>query len=65
MFLSNLPYQREEDFDEMEKWLKEQSATNQESISSSEFDRFLAERASAIDRQPNAPNSQKKDDFIS
>ena len=49
----------------MEKWLKEQSATNQESISSSEFDRFLAERASAIDRQPNSSNPQKKDDFIS
>ncbi|RWS16507.1 TOM1-like protein 2 isoform X1, partial [Dinothrombium tinctorium] len=53
--------QREEDFDEMEKWLKGQSQAQQTqaaSIPNSEFDRFLAERASAADRLP--PNNQQR-----
>uniref|UniRef100_A0A023GFD4 Putative cytosolic sorting protein gga2/tom1 n=1 Tax=Amblyomma triste TaxID=251400 RepID=A0A023GFD4_AMBTT len=44
---------RERDFDEMEEWLKEKpSETAQESITSTEFDRFLAERAAAAERFP-------------
>ncbi|CAG2121046.1 unnamed protein product, partial [Medioppia subpectinata] len=35
--------QREQDFDEMEKWLKEDP-----SLAGNEFDRFLAERATAL-----------------
>ncbi|CAG2160854.1 unnamed protein product [Oppiella nova] len=40
--------QREQDFDEMEKWLKEDPT-----LTGSEFDRFLAERASALEKQPH------------
>lgn len=44
---------RERDFDEMEEWLREKpSETAQESITSTEFDRFLAERAAAAERFP-------------
>ncbi|XP_050029465.1 target of Myb1 membrane trafficking protein isoform X2 [Dermacentor andersoni] len=44
---------RERDFDEMEEWLREKpSETGQESITSTEFDRFLAERAAAAERLP-------------
>lgn len=48
-------FHRERDFDEMELWLKEkpvEAATGQESITSTEFDRFLAERAAAVERLP-------------
>ncbi|XP_064478413.1 TOM1-like protein 2 isoform X2 [Ornithodoros turicata] len=47
---------KDRDFDEMEQWLKEKPVTEtsgQESITSSEFDRFLAERAAAAERLPN------------
>ncbi|XP_042214744.1 TOM1-like protein 2 isoform X2 [Homarus americanus] len=50
---------KDSDFDEMEAWLNEQpneakpgAGAKEESISSSEFDRFLAERAAAADALP-------------
>lgn len=39
---------REQDFDEVEKWLKDEPS----SMAGSEFERFLAERAVAIEKQP-------------
>nr|XP_045604218.1 TOM1-like protein 2 isoform X4 [Procambarus clarkii] len=61
--LRNNPQQlwqlKDSDFDEMEAWLNEQPAdaksgagAREETISSSEFDRFLAERAAAADALP-------------
>lgn len=53
-------FHRERDFDEMELWLKEkpvEPATGQESITSTEFDRFLAERAAAAERLPPAASA--------
>ncbi|XP_071527692.1 TOM1-like protein 2 isoform X3 [Panulirus ornatus] len=57
--LRHAPQQKDSDFDEMEAWLNEQPAeantragAREESISSSEFDRFLAERAAAADTLP-------------
>ncbi|XP_068207991.1 TOM1-like protein 2 isoform X1 [Palaemon carinicauda] len=57
--LRHNPQQKDSDFDEMEKWLNQQSTENgagagprEESISSSDFDRFLAERAAAADSLP-------------
>ncbi|XP_050713850.1 TOM1-like protein 2 isoform X2 [Eriocheir sinensis] len=46
--------QKDSDFDEMEAWLNEQPvpAPREETISSSEFDRFLEERAAAADALP-------------
>ncbi|KAK3885467.1 hypothetical protein Pcinc_010325 [Petrolisthes cinctipes] len=56
------PQQRDSDFDEMEAWLNEQPTAGppgegprEETISSSEFDRFLAERAAAADTLPTIP----------
>ncbi|RWS22602.1 TOM1-like protein 2 isoform X1 [Leptotrombidium deliense] len=53
----NSELQREEDFNEMEQWLNSQSAqqANQtaSTIPGTDFDRFLAERASAAERLPN------------
>lgn len=44
---------RERDFDEMEEWLREKpSETGPETITSTEFDRFLAERVAAAERFP-------------
>ncbi|KAK7593038.1 hypothetical protein V9T40_007790 [Parthenolecanium corni] len=49
---------RESDFDEMAAWLGEQAAANEsESLTSSEFDRFLAERAAAAENLPTEPSS--------
>ncbi|XP_042857153.1 target of Myb protein 1-like [Penaeus japonicus] len=51
--------QKDSDFDEIEAWLNEHpeegqagAGPRQEPISSSEFDRFLAERAAAADALP-------------
>lgn len=46
--------QKDSDFEEMEAWLNEQPvpAPREETISSSEFDRFLEERAAAADALP-------------
>ncbi|XP_045123962.1 TOM1-like protein 2 isoform X10 [Portunus trituberculatus] len=46
--------QKDTDFEEMEAWLNEQPvpAPREETISSSEFDRFLEERAAAADALP-------------
>ncbi|KAK8734545.1 hypothetical protein OTU49_005874 [Cherax quadricarinatus] len=53
------PQLKDSDFDEMEAWLNEQpgdaksgAGVREETISSSEFDRFLAERAAAADALP-------------
>ncbi|KAG0713561.1 TOM1-like protein 2 [Chionoecetes opilio] len=48
------PQQKDSDFEEMEAWLNEQAvpAPREETISSSEFDRFLEERAAAADTLP-------------
>lgn len=44
---------RERDFDEMEEWLREKpTETGPETITSTEFDRFLAERVAAAERFP-------------
>ncbi|RZF35387.1 hypothetical protein LSTR_LSTR009772 [Laodelphax striatellus] len=40
---------KESDFDEMAAWLGEEESAPQESLTSSEFERFLAERAAAAD----------------
>ncbi|XP_039285719.1 TOM1-like protein 2 isoform X2 [Nilaparvata lugens] len=54
---------KESDFDEMAAWLGEEESAPQESLTSSEFDRFLAERAAAADggatpsRTPAPPTS--------
>ncbi|XP_076312139.1 TOM1-like protein 2 isoform X1 [Tachypleus tridentatus] len=46
---------REQDFDEMERWLEDKPAADkgvQPTITSSEFDRFLAERAAKAEQLP-------------
>lgn len=56
------------DFDEIEEWLRaEKSAVNpnegEDSLTSKEFDKFLAERAAVADSLPNVssePRSKKK-----
>ena len=68
---------REDELNEMEKWLSEQEKAESENVrveSSSDFDRFLEERAAAaealppaVDRNPNsrqhhAANSHPKPD---
>jgi hypothetical protein len=57
------------DFDEIEEWLKaEKSGVNpndgEESLTSKEFDKFLAERAAVADTLPNISNraSNSSDD---
>ncbi|KAK7063194.1 TOM1-like protein 2 [Halocaridina rubra] len=57
--LRHNPQQKDSDFDEMEEWLNQQpgeavggAGSREESISSSDFDRFLAERAAAADSLP-------------
>ncbi|XP_075224460.1 TOM1-like protein 2 isoform X4 [Lycorma delicatula] len=47
---------KESDFDEMAAWLGEEGAP-QESLTSSEFERFLAERAAAAENIPNASST--------
>jgi cytochrome c peroxidase len=49
--------EHEQDFDEVERWLKDEPAT-----AGSEFDRFLAQRATAIEKQPErGADGQQKD----
>ncbi len=49
--------EREQDFDEMERWLKDEPTAGSE-----EFERFLAQRATAIERQPErGADGQQKD----
>nr|XP_027232070.1 target of Myb protein 1-like isoform X1 [Penaeus vannamei] len=57
--LRHNPQQKDSDFDAIEAWLNENpgegqagAGPRQEPISSSEFDRFLAERAAAADALP-------------
>ncbi|XP_008559066.1 TOM1-like protein 2 isoform X1 [Microplitis demolitor] len=54
-----IPSNRESDFNEMAAWLDESTAPkeqgDQESLTSSEFERFLAERAAAAEALPNLP----------
>ncbi|XP_023243153.1 TOM1-like protein 2 [Centruroides sculpturatus] len=47
--------QKEQDFAEMERWLQDKppAEETQESITSSEFDKFLAERTAAAEKLPN------------
>ncbi|XP_054288078.1 target of Myb1 membrane trafficking protein isoform X5 [Macrosteles quadrilineatus] len=45
---------KESDFDEMAAWLGDEAS--QESLTSSEFERFLAERAAAADNLPTPPS---------
>uniref|UniRef100_A0A1W7R9F1 TOM1-like protein 2 n=1 Tax=Hadrurus spadix TaxID=141984 RepID=A0A1W7R9F1_9SCOR len=46
--------QKEQDFAEMERWLEQKPEVDtQESITSSEFDRFLAERTAAAEKLPD------------
>lgn len=52
--------QKEQDFAEMERWLEQKPDTeNQESITSSEFDRFLAERTAAAEKLPDKTPSER------
>lgn len=54
------------DFDEIEEWLKAEKSANakdgEESLTSKEFDKFLAERAAVADTLPtiNSRSSDKK-----
>jgi len=54
------------DFDEIEEWLKAEKSANakegEESLTSKEFDKFLAERAAVADTLPtiNSRSSEKK-----
>lgn len=60
----------EREFDEMANWLGETQTGAEESVTSSEFERFLAERAAAAENLPNASgtptspatNKSSKDD---
>lgn len=49
------------EFDEIEEWLKAEKhaavEAGEESLTSKEFDRFLAERAAVADTLPNVKNS--------
>lgn len=51
----NRPKEKEQDYEEMEKWLKENSdnANPQEPVTSAEFDQFLASRAVAAEELPS------------
>lgn len=51
------------DFDEIEEWLKAEKSTNEgeESLTSKEFDKFLAERAAVADTLPNISNRNSDD----
>lgn len=50
------------DFDEIEKWLKaEKSAEGEDSLTSKEFDKFLAERAAVADTLPTISNRSSDD----
>ncbi|CAG0879532.1 unnamed protein product [Darwinula stevensoni] len=55
----DLQLQRESDFDEMEAWLKE-NPDSTDPVTSSEFDRFLAERAAVAERLPPARSDSSK-----
>lgn len=48
---------REEELDEMEKWLREQEKAETVTVDSSDFDRFLEERAMAAEGLPLATSS--------
>lgn len=57
---------RPTDFDEIEEWLKaEKSGVNpnegEDSLTSKEFDKFLAERAAVADTLPSISNSNRDD----
>lgn len=49
------------DFDEIEEWLKAEKTANEgeESLTSKEFDRFLAERAAVADTLPTIRSSDE------
>lgn len=51
----NISKEKEQDFAEMERWLQDKPPVEetQESITSSEFDKFLAERTAAAEKLPN------------
>ncbi|KAK2169905.1 hypothetical protein LSH36_6g13051 [Paralvinella palmiformis] len=55
---------KENEFDEMEKWLREnpgeEPPQSQESATSSEFERFLAERAKAAETLPDVPGNTQQ-----
>lgn len=58
---------RPTDFDEIEEWLKaEKSGVNpnegEDSLTSKEFDKFLAERAAVAETLPNISNSNRSSD---
>lgn len=59
---NKLMLQKETDFDEMEAWLQDKPVESadgqQQSITSSEFDRFLTERAAAAERLPPLRNEE-------
>lgn len=53
------------DFDEIEEWLKSEKSNNEaeESLTSKEFEKFLAERAAVADGLPNiSTSSSTRDD---
>ncbi|XP_054160912.1 TOM1-like protein 2 [Oppia nitens] len=52
--LSTAQVPHEQEFDEIEKWLEDEPA-----IAGNEFDRFLAERAAAVEKQPPKPNTDQ------
>lgn len=61
------------DFDEIEEWLKAEKSNNakdgEESLTSKEFDKFLAERAAVADTLPTISTSssqgtKKKEDSL-
>ena len=58
------------DFDEIEEWLKAEKSNNakdgEESLTSKEFDKFLAERAAVADTLPtiSSQGSKKKEDSL-
>mgnify|MGYP002655254606 CR=1 FL=1 len=48
------------DFDEIEEWLRaEKSNEGEESLTSKEFDKFLAERAAVADALPNISSESR------
>lgn len=51
------------DFDEIEEWLKSEKNANEaeESLTSKEFEKFLAERAAVADGLPNISTSSSSD----
>lgn len=58
--------QKPTDFDEIEEWLKAEKTANanegEESLTSKEFDRFLAERAAVADTLPSISSSSSRSD---